>query len=264
MAVHYDLPEEVTVTSDGPVRVVTLNRPDALNAVNAGLHRGMATVWSQLAADADARVVVLTGSGRAFCAGGDMEWFQRLQVDAEMRARLMLEAKQVMVEMARFPLPVIAAVNGPAMGLGCSLAVLSDVVLMAEGSYLADTHVPVGLVAGDGGAASWPLVIGLLRAKWYLFTGDRIPADEAVRLGLANRVVPADQLLEDAMKAARRLAGLPPFALQSTKRALNMHLERALVGVMDYALAAESECFTLPEHQERVAAFLARSSSKEQ
>lgn len=260
MGAHYDLPEEVTVTVDGPVRIVTLNRSDTLNAVNAGLHRGMATVWSQLTTDPEARAVVLTGSGRAFCAGGDMDWFKQVQADAEMRAALMLEAKQIMVEMARFPLPVIAAVNGPAMGLGCSLAVLSDVVLMAHDAYLADTHVPVGLVAGDGGAATWPLVVGLLRAKWYLFTGERIPAEEAVQLGLANRSVPADTLMEEAMSAARRLADLPPFALQSTKRALNMHLERALVGVMDYALAAESECFTLPDHRERVDTFLERSN----
>jgi enoyl-CoA hydratase len=256
---HYDLPEEVSVTERGPVRIVTLNRPDHLNAVNAGLHRGVASVWRQLAADPDARAVVLTGSGRAFCAGGEIDWFVELQSNPAKRAQLMLEAKEIMVEMARFPLPVIAAVNGPAMGLGCSLVVLSDVVYMADTAVLADTHVPFGLVAGDGGAATWPLMTGLINAKWYLFTGDPISADEALRLGLATRILPKADLLEAALAAADRLAALPPFALQSTKRALNMHLERALVGVMDYALAAESECFTLPEHHEKVAAFLAKS-----
>ena len=260
---NYHLPDEVSVTSDGAVRIVTLNRPDTLNAVNAGLHRAMARVWGQISEDPDARAVLLTGSGRAFCAGGDMEWFQRIQVDPPLRARLMLEAKQVMVEMARFPLPVVAAVNGPAMGLGCSIAVLSDVVFMAENSYLADTHVAIGLVAGDGGAAAWPLAAGLLRSKWYLFTGDRISPTEAVEMGLANWVVPNADLYSKAMAAAQRLASLPAFALQSTKRAINLHLERAIVGVMDYALAAESESFLLAEHQEQVEAFLSRSPRKE-
>lgn len=259
---RYDLPEEVTVTERGAVRIVTLNRPDQMNAVNAGLHAGVSLVWRQIAADPDARVVVLTGSGRAFSAGGDMDWFGQVQTDAPLRARLMLEAKRIMVEMAGFPLPVIAAVNGPAMGLGCSLAVLSDIVFMADNAVLADTHVAVGLVAGDGGAAAWPLLTGLMRAKWHLFTGDHISAEEAVRLGLAMRVIPRANLLEESLAAAERLAALPPFALQSTKRALNMHLERALVGVMDYAIAAESESFTLPDHQRCVEQFVAAAAKR--
>lgn len=254
----YNLPAEVTVTKEGNIRVVTLNRPKQLNAVNAGLHAGMAAVWRQIAADPDAKSVVLTGAGKAFCAGGDMEWFRQVQDDADMRTRLMNEAKEIMVEMARFPLPVVAAINGPAVGLGCSLAVLCDVVLIEESAYLADPHVAVGLVAGDGGAATWPLFTSLLRAKEYLFTGDRISADVAERIGLANRIVADGQSMKEAMALAGRLADLPGFALQSTKRALNIHLERAIAGVADYALAAESECFTLPEHQEKVAAFLAR------
>ena len=259
---RYDLPEEVTVTERGAVRLVTLNRPDQLNAVNAGLHTGVSLVWRQIAADPDARVVVLTGSGRAFSAGGDMDWFSQVQTDAPLRARLMLEAKRIMVEMAGFPLPVIAAVNGPAMGLGCSLAVLSDIVFMADNAVLADTHVAVGLVAGDGGAASWPLMTGLMRAKWHLFTGDPISAEEAVRIGLATRVIPRADLLEESVKAAEQLAALPAFALQSTKRALNLHLERALVGVMDYAIAAESESFTLPEHHDLVEQFKAKTKRR--
>src|SRR5260221_12884219 len=111
--------------------------------------------------------------------------------------------------MVRFPLPVIAAVNGPAVGLGCSLAVACDLVFMSELAFLADPHVTVGLVAGDGGAALWPLLTSMLRAKEYLFTGDRIPATVAVELGLANRVVASDTLVADAIAVAHRLASMP-------------------------------------------------------
>lgn len=254
----YNLPAEVAVAAEGSIRVVTLNRPKQLNAVNAGLHEGMATVWRQIAADKDAKAVILTGAGKAFCAGGDMDFFGAVQRDADMRTRLMREAKEIMLELARFPLPVVAAINGPAVGLGCSLAVLCDVVLMEESAYIADPHVGVGLVAGDGGAATWPLFTSLLKAKEYLLTGDRIPADVAERIGLANRVVADGQSMKEALSLAGRLGEQPAFALQATKRALNIHLERAIAGVADFALAAESECFTLPEHQEKVAAFLDR------
>jgi enoyl-CoA hydratase len=254
----YHLPAEVTVTGEGSTRVVTLNRPSRMNAVNAGLHEGLAAVWRQIAADEDARAVVLTGAGKAFCAGGDMDFFAAVQRDVGMRTRLLREAKEIMLEMVRFPLPVVAAINGPAVGLGCSLAVLCDVVLMEQSAYIADPHVGVGLVAGDGGAATWPLFISLLKAKEYLLTGDRIPADVAERIGLANRVVGDGQSLKEALALAGRLAEQPPFALQATKRALNIHLEQAIAGVADFALAAESECFTLPEHQQKVAEFLAK------
>lgn len=254
----YNLPDEVTVTEEGSIRVVTLNRPKHMNAVNAGLHEGVAAVWRQIATDREAKAVVLTGAGKGFCAGGDMEWFREVQHDSDLRTRLMREAKEVMIEMVRFPLPAVAAINGPAVGLGCSLAVLCDVVLMEESAYLADPHVAVGLVAGDGGAATWPLFTSLLRAKEYLFTGDRITAEVAERIGLANRVVPDGQAMKEAMALADRLGHQPGFALQATKRALNIHMERAIAGVADYALAAESECFTLPEHQAKVAAFLDR------
>ena len=256
----YDLPSEVQVEADGPVRIVTLNRPDVYNAVNAGLHTGLATVWKQLAADPGARAVVLTGAGKAFSAGGDMSWFVKIQEDHELRYAMMREARELVVEILHCPLPVVAAVNGPAVGLGCSLAVLCDVVLIAEHAYLADPHVAIGLVAGDGGALLWPLLMGPLRAKELLFTGDRIDAEDCVRLGLANRVVAGDKLREEALAFAHRLAGLPVRALQDTKRAVNLHLEQAMSSVLNFALAAESECFLLPEHQELVAKFLARQS----
>jgi len=253
----YDLPVEVTVTADGPVRIVTMNRPDELNAVNGGLHHGMSRVWAQLAADGDARAAVLTGAGAAFSAGGDFGWFQVVQGDAAPRRAMLREARAIVTEMTRCPLPVVAAVNGPAVGFGCSVALLCDVVLIDENAFLADPHVSVGLVAGDGGAVVWPLLTSLLRAKEYLFTGERIPAGLAVELGLANRVVAAGSALPTAVELAHRLAAQPPLALQETKRAVNLHLERAVTGILDFALSAESESFGTAEHRDRVAAFFA-------
>jgi enoyl-CoA hydratase len=256
--VQYVLPDEVRVTIDGPVRIVTMHRPERSNAVNAALHRGMTDVWRQLTADDKAHAVVLTGSGRAFSAGGDFEFFERLRSDLAGRRQSMAEARELIAALVAFPLPVVAAVNGPAVGLGCSLAALCDIVLMDENAYLADSHVAVGLVAGDGNVATWPLLASLLKAKEYLYTGDRIDAAEAERLGLANRVVPAGTALEAALTLARRLAALPTEALRDTKRALNMHVQRAVDGIIDFALAAESESFTSEGHAAAVARFRTR------
>src|SRR5262245_66360860 len=128
----YDLPPEVLIEEDGPVRIVTLNRPEHLNSVNEGLHHGIASVWRQIAADPDARAAVLTGAGPAFCAGGDMTWFAAVREDAALRAAVIRQAREVVTELVRFPLPLVGAVNGAAGGLGCSVAVLCDIVLMAD------------------------------------------------------------------------------------------------------------------------------------
>lgn len=255
---EYDLPPELLVEKDGAVRIVTMNRPAERNAANPALHEGLTRVWRQIATDPDARAAVLTGAGKAFSAGGDMVWFRQIQTDPAARRAAIREARDLVYEMVRCPLPIVAAVNGPAVGLGCSLAVLCDIVLIAEDAHIADPHVAIGLVAGDGGAAAWPLLMGVLRAKEYLFTGERILAPEAVRLGLANRVVPADGLRAEAVALAHRLAAMPAQALQDTKRAVNMYLERAIAGVLEFALAAESECFISREHRDAVERFLSR------
>jgi enoyl-CoA hydratase len=249
---------ELLLDADGAVRIVTLNRPEALNATNERLHAALTAVWGHLAADRGARAVVLTGAGRAFSAGGDLGHFVELWDDRDRRRREIDEARRLLTEMTDFPLPVVAAVNGPAVGLGCNLAVCSDIVLMAESAYIGDPHVGVGLTAADGGAPTWPLLMGMLRAKEYLLTSERIPAEQAVALGLANRVVPDAELLDQAMRLAGKLAAQPPLAVQSTKRALNMHVKRAIAGVLEYALAEEFACFDTPEHQALVRAFLER------
>jgi enoyl-CoA hydratase len=241
------------------VRVITLNRPESLNAVSASLHEALEHVWRHVASDPEARAVVITGAGRAFSAGGDLNQIVALQRDPVTRGVVLDQARRLVSEVMDFRLPVIAAVNGPAVGLGCTVAACTDVVLIADTAFMADPHVSVGLTAGDGGAAVWPLIMGMLRAKEHLLTGDPISAEQAVAYGLANRVVPAGSLMTEAMALAARLAAQPPQAVQSTKRALNMHLKRAISGVLEYALAEENLSFDTPEHRAVVARMMERS-----
>jgi enoyl-CoA hydratase len=252
----------VLIEERGAVALVTLNRPEALNASNPALHRAMARIWRHLAEQPGLRAVVITGAGRAFCAGGDMELFQALQDDHATRQFLLDEAAQVVSEMAGFPLPVVAAVNGAAVGLGANVALLSDLVVMGESAYLCDPHVTVGLTAADGGAPLWPLFTSILKVKEYLFTGARIPAADAERMGFANRVVPDDEVVPAALELAGRLAEQPAHALRTTKRAINMHVSRAVSGVLEYALSAEFQSFDTAEHREVVAKFLSKGGVK--
>jgi enoyl-CoA hydratase len=241
----------ITVTEDGPVRILTLNRPKERNAVNADLHHRLTTIWREVADDRAAMAVVLTGAGVAFSAGGDFDFMAQV-AEPDARWRSMEEGRRIILEMLHFPLPVVAAVNGPAVGLGASLAVMSDIVLLADCAYLADPHVAVGLVAGDGGAATWPAHVSLLHAKEFLFLGDKVSPERAVAMGLANRVVPADDLASEAGALARRLAALPQPALRDTKRALNAVLEQGLAATRNYALAAERYSMASVEHRDFV------------
>ena len=244
----YDL-TGITVRADGPVRVVTLDQPDTLNAFSEDLHAQFVALWGHLEDDDDCRAVVLTGAGRAFSAGGSYEDFEHRRVDLAVRRRSLRLARRLADEMLNVAVPVVAAVNGPAVGLGCTVTTLCDIVFMAEGAFLADTHVSVALVAGDGGAVTWPAMTSLLKAKQYLLTGDRIPAAEAVAMGLANFVVPADRLLEEALAFAHRLAAQPAQAVQETKALLNQHLRANAVRALGYGLAAESQSHDLPEYE---------------
>jgi enoyl-CoA hydratase/carnithine racemase len=252
-------PELVRLESDGPVRIVTLNRPEARNAFNDALKLAFVDVLRRLARDTAARAVVLTGAGSSFSGGGDVGNFINRH-EFENRFYWMREARILTDEMLRCHLPIVAALNGPAVGLGCSLAIMSDVVLIAEDAFMVDPHVGAGLVAADGGAVLWPLIMSYLKAKEYLLLGERIPAEEAVRLGLANRVVPAGQVLAEATKLAHRLAALPWQAVQETKRAINLHLQEAALRVVPMAATAESESFNTEAVQQYMDRFKADPS----
>ncbi|MEV3965278.1 enoyl-CoA hydratase/isomerase family protein [Nocardia sp. NPDC050193] len=247
----YDMPPEIDVHADGPLRIITLNRPDALNAVDDALHTGLARLWPRLAEDHDARAAVLTGAGKAFSAGGDFAYLEELGRDTVLREKTIAHGRDIVLGMARCRVPVVAAVNGPAVGLGCSLVSLSDIVYLAETAYLADPHVQVGLVAADGGPLTWPLHTSLLLAKEYALTGARIPAERAREMGLANHVV-ADPLAE-ALACAKRIAGMPRQAVEATKRVLNIQLEKSVAATLDYATTAEYQSFQTDDFHATIA-----------
>ncbi|MDG2304757.1 MAG: enoyl-CoA hydratase/isomerase family protein [Candidatus Binatia bacterium] len=255
----YDLPDVVRIEEDGPLRIVRLNRPEQLNAINDELHGGLTRLFPQLSADAGARVAVITGEGRAFSAGGDFDLLDRMAKDRTLRRDVIAEGRELVINMMRCRIPVVAAVNGAAVGLGCSVIALSDVVYMAESAYLADPHVNVGLVAADGGPITWPLHTSLLLAKEFAFTGDKIRATRAAEIGLANHVCPDGEVLDAAIAAATKIAALPQQAVEATKRVLNLHMEHAVLATIDFAMSAESESFDTEDLRANIDRFRGRT-----
>ena len=246
---------EILLDQRGPVAIVTINNPEMRNAFVDNIHTGMREIWEHLAADDSVRTIVLTGAGKAFSAGGNIPGFIRDYEEPQRRRESLRGARRLLDAMTECPKPMIAAVNGPAVGLGCSVAVSCDVVFIAESTFMADTHVSIGLVAGDGGAATWPLMMSILKAKYYLLTGDRIPAAECVELGLANFAVPDVEVVDRAIELAERLAKQPRQALEETKRAINIHVQNAIQAVAPFALAAESESFTTDDIRKTIETF---------
>ena len=248
--------EMITFEADDGVLLVSLYRPEVLNAVNARVHTELSWLWRDVAQDPDVRAIVLTGAGRAFSAGGDIEWFDKMTA-AELEA-LFIEARKIVVDMLQVKQPIISAINGAATGLGATLALLSDISYAAEDAVIADTHVLIGIGAGDGGAVIWPWLCGMSRAKEYLMTGDKLNAMEAERIGLINHVTTREELLPAAKKMARRLASGPQRAIWATKQPLNKLLTDTANLVFDYSLALERECFATADHRECVTAFIER------
>lgn len=242
-------PPVLLVERAGGIVTVTLNRPAALNSFDDDLHREFPRLMAELDDDDEARAVVLTGAGRAFSAGGNSQDFLRFADDFPARRRAMRQARKLVEAMLSTEIPVIAAVNGPAVGLGCTLATLCDIVLVADTAFLADPHVSVGLVAGDGSAVTWPFLTSMLKVKEYLLTGKRIPAEEAVALGLANRAVPGADLLGEAHALAGQIAAQPMLAVRETKSVLNQHLRGAMVATLGQGLAAESQSHDTAEYR---------------
>jgi enoyl-CoA hydratase/carnithine racemase len=170
----------------------------------------------------------------------------------------------IVTGMAGCRVPIVAAVNGPAVGLGASLVALSDIAYMAESAHLADPHVLVGLVAADGGPITWPLLTSLMLAKEYALTGDRIPARRAAEMGLVNHVVPDGEVFDQALACAQRIAKLPARTVEDTKRIVNLHLQRAILASVDFAFAAEDRSFSSPELRANIGRMVARSKEGDQ
>jgi enoyl-CoA hydratase len=243
----------IRIDRRGRVLTLTLNRPDKLNAVDRLMHAELATIFADAAADPDSDVVVLTGAGRAFCAGGDIGWMQEM-IDHGF-AETAREAKQIVNSLLDCEKPLIARLNGHATGLGATIALFCDVVFAADHARIGDPHVSIGLTAGDGGAIVWPQLIGYARAKEYLLTGDLIQAPDAARIGLINRAVPAAQLDAEVDAFADRMASGARVAIRTTKRAINLGLKQIAAALLDAGLAFESESNASADHREAVAAF---------
>jgi enoyl-CoA hydratase len=250
--------DELLVEAHGAVRIVTLNRPHAYNAADEALHGELAAVWRELTDDPDVRAIVLTGAGKAFSGGGDLDLLQRMTDDRALRDRIMAEAADIVRSMTAVPVPIVAAINGPAVGLGCSLAAMSDLVIVEEQAYFADPHVSLGLVAADGGALTWPLLTSLLRAKEHLLLGERISAADAVAFGLANRTVPDGGARAAALEVAHRLAVLPPQAVRGTKALLNVAVRALVSTALESALADETASFDEPAFRANLGRLAAR------
>lgn len=247
--------ETIRVERSGHVITATIDHPtSSMNAVDEALHHDLAELFRMLKQESDARAVVLTGSGRAFSAGGDMAWFPELRDPAQMHA-LRREAKQIIWDQLDVEIPIVCALNGPAVGLGASIALLCDVIVMADSASIIDPHVQVGLVAGDGGAAIWPLLVGPLAAKRHLLLGEPLTAADAVRLGVASEVCASEEVAAAARTWADRLAAQAPLAVQGTKIAVNQQVKQALLASFDLSTALEMTCFTSQDHVEAVDAF---------
>jgi enoyl-CoA hydratase len=244
----------------GKVLVISFNRPESLNTITAELHRELSEIFAEVARDADAGAVVLTGSGRAFSAGGDLRWFQNM-TPGELDA-LFTEARKIIIDLLEVEQPIIAAVNGPATGLGATIALLSDVIFASQTARIGDPHVRIGVVAGDGGAIIWPWLVGAARAKEFLMTGDLLTAEDAHRIGLVNHVVAADELMPRALALADRLANGPTQAIRGTKVSVNKILRETVNLVLDTSLALEKLCFTTKDHREAIHAFLEKREPK--
>ena len=246
--------DRTSLAGGAEIIVCTIDNPaSAYNSVDATLHREFAVLFRTLRDEPDARAVVLTGSKKAFCAGGDFAWFDELHDIASLE-HLRRDAKAIIWDLLDIEIPVVAALNGPAVGLGASIALLCDAIFMGSDATIADPHVRVGIVAGDGGTTIWPLVLGPMLAKRYLLTGDPVGADEALRLGLVSHVSPPDSVLTDALAFAGRLADGAPLALRATKAAVNKLVKDALNVSFDTATNAELITLLSADHLEALAA----------
>ena len=259
---NFDAYRRLSFSRRGRVLTVTLNRPDRLNAVDGTMHEELSRVFYDLAIDGESDVVVLTGAGRAFSAGGDLTWLEGLCDDRAGWERVRVEAKRIVFGLLDCEKPVIAKVNGHAAGLGATLALFCDVIFAAEPARIADPHVRVGLVAGDGGALIWPQLIGYARAKEYLMTGDPLSAAKAAEIGLINHCVSAEALDERVEAFADRLAGGAVAAIRYTKIAVNVGLRQIAHALMDTSIAYESMTNETEDHREAVRAFIEKRAPR--
>ena len=252
--------ETIQIEKSEGIAILRLNRPERLNAVNGAMHSELMQIFLDVQADGDILAAVLTGAGRAFCAGGDFSGGSNMRSKSGLT--MMQEARRIVDNLLDCEKPVVAAVNGAAAGLGATIALLCDVVIASENARIGDPHVKMGITAGDGGAVIWPLLVGVNRAKYMLMTGDLVTAAEAFQMGLVNKVVAEGEALNEATAMARRLAAGAPFAVQSSKIAVNKYIKMVSNLVLPLSLHAEEVSMTKDDHREAVKAFQEKREPK--
>ncbi len=255
----YSRYRHLKVEIDQGIATVSINRPEVLNAVNMDLHRQLEDIWLDLADDDTLSVVILTGEGKAFMAGGDLKGMsERFGTERGLRHALgvTVMAKRLLSGILDFPKPVIAAVNGDAIGLGATIALFCDMVVIAQDAKIGDPHVKVGVSAGDGGAIIWPLLLGPARAKEFLMLGLLASGTEAERINLVNRAVPREDVLKVARELADNLVALPPWAVRYTKSTVNIMVRHFLNMMMDASMTSEALTMLTQDHGEAVKAFV--------
>jgi len=235
------------------VLLITINRPDVLNATNDRLHWELTQIWLTIDGDPDTRVAVVTGAGRAFSAGGDLEMVENNTRDPKRLARTVREASDLVYNMINLDKPIVSAINGVAVGAGLVVALLADISIMSESARITDGHTKLGVVAGDHAAIVWPLLCGMAKAKYYLLTSDFIDGREAERIGLVSLCVPAGELMGRALDVANRLALGSQLAVRWTKRSLNNWL-RLAGPIFDQSIALEMLTFMTEDVREGLAA----------
>jgi len=228
------------------VLLVTINRPEALNATNDRLHWELTQVWLTIGADPEARVAVVTGAGRAFSAGGDLDMVEANATDPRRLARTLHEASDLVYNMINLDKPVVSAINGVAVGAGLVVALLADISIIADDVRFTDGHTRLGVVAGDHAAILWPLLCGMAKAKYYLLTSDFIDGREAERIGLVSLAVPRAELMAKAFEVADKLGRGSQQAIRWTKRSLNNWLRQA-GPIFDQSIALEMLTFAMED-----------------
>jgi len=252
------MPEHITVTSDSGVTTITLNRPEKLNALVGHMRRGLAEALEHAGSDRNVRVVVITGAGRGFCAGGDVPFMAELieRRDAEEFSRLLGAARRVVLAIRQITKPVVAAVNGPASGAGCNLALACDLRVASTTATFNQSFVKVGLHPDWGGTYFLPRLVTPNKACEMFFLGESIDAQEALRLGIVNQVVEPAELEATVQRLAERLRDAPPLALASAKQAVNMSQAAELEEMLRFETEAQMRCFESLDGCEGVRAFL--------
>jgi enoyl-CoA hydratase len=246
----------IALSRKGRLLTITLNRPDTLNAVSFDMHEDLVNAFHFAASDNASDVVVFTGAGRAFSAGGDLKRMKEVTKKPELFDQDARSAKRIVYAMLDLEKPLICRMNGHAIGLGATLALMCDIVFAADTAKIGDPHVSVGLVAGDGGAVIWPQRIGFGRAKEYLFTGDLLTAQKAEDIGLINHSVPADELDAAVDAFCQRLLNGATDAIRWSKVVVNLELKRIAHALMDPGIAYESLSVRTADHREAVDALI--------